>query len=270
MIKTLPPQRILIPMAGHSRRFRAAGYDVPKPFIEIDGVPMIERVCRMFDPQDEFIFVCNCEHLQANPQYREMLHNATPHTHIIEVAPHSEGPVYSALAADAVMPDDKPFIISYCDLTVQWNYQRFLLKAAMYDGALPVFRGFHPASLGDTYYCYVRADENLDMLDLREKQSFTDNRMEEFASAGIYYLDSWRTFRHYAHELINKGKRVASEYYASLIFPPMVRDGKSVCVFEIEKFISWGTPEDLEEYLFWSEYFAYVSANKKIQSVIPA
>ena len=255
-MQTLPPHKVIIPMAGHSRRFRAAGYTVPKPFILIDGKTMIERVCRMFGRHDEFIFVCNREHLQANPAYRDVLANIAPHTHIVAIEPHELGPVYSALAAAPHMHDDEPVIISYCDFTMQWNYTRFLLQAAMVEGAIPVFRGFHPASLGDTYYCYVRANDNKEMIELREKQPFTNNRLMEFASTGVYYLDSWRTFKQYAREIISQGQKDAAEYYASLIYPPMVRDGRFVSVFEVEKFICWGTPQDLEEYLFWSQYFA--------------
>ena len=217
---------------------------------------MITRVCRMFSPQDEFIFICNREHLQKEPRYRALLREAAPRTHIVEIEPHELGPVYSALAADEHMRDDEPVIISYCDFTMSWNYERFLLKAAMYEGAIPVFRGFHPASLGDTHYCYIRVTDDLEMLELREKQSFTNNRVEEFASTGVYYVDCWRTFKQYAHETLAGDDTVGGEFYASLIYPPMTRDGKKVCVFEVEKFICWGTPKDLEEYMFWSEYFA--------------
>ena len=247
-------------MAGHSKRFQAAGYTVPKPFIMIDGKTMIEHVCQLFSPRDEFIFVCNREHLQAEPYYRDVLTRIAPCTHIVEVEPHDLGPVYSTLAADAYMRDDEPVIISYCDYTVLWNYRRFLHKAAMYEGAIPVFRGFHPASLGDTYYCYIRTNSDLEMLELREKQSFTANRSAEFASTGVYYLDQWRTFKKYGQELIERGEKVTDEYFVSLIYPAMVRDGQSVCVYEVEKFICWGTPKDLEEYLFWSEYFAGIRA----------
>jgi NDP-sugar pyrophosphorylase family protein len=260
-MRNLPPHKIVIPMAGHSRRFRAAGYGgkVPKPFLLIDGKPMIERVCRMFSPQDEFVFVCNQEHLAEEPARRDVLRRIAPRTHIVEIAPHELGPVYTALAADGCMRADEPVIISYCDFTMSWNYQHFLLKAALYDGAIPVFRGFHPASYGDTYYGYVRTNDALEMIELREKQSFTPNRVEEFASTGVYYVDRWQTFRHYAHEIIAQEQKVGSEYYASLVYPPMVRDGKSVCVYEVEKFICWGTPEDVVEYTFWSEYFARVA-----------
>ena len=249
--------RVIIPMAGHSRRFREAGYQTPKPFITIDGEPMIKRVCQMFSPADEFIFVCNEKHLSAD-SYRRILESLVLKYRIVPIAPHEYGPTYSALQAESCISDREkaePVIVSYCDFAVQWDYRRFLMKAELYDGAIAVFRGFHPASFGDTYYAYLKADENMQMLALREKQSFTDNRAQEFASTGAYYFDSWNTFAHYAGRLLKDRESVGGEYYCSLLFNPMVRDGKRVCLFEVEKFICWGTPQDLQEYCFWSDYF---------------
>ena len=40
---------IVIPMAGAGSRFKVAGYNIPKPFIEFDGKMMIEHVLSSFE-----------------------------------------------------------------------------------------------------------------------------------------------------------------------------------------------------------------------------
>ena len=40
--------------------------------------------------------------------------------------------------------------------------------------------------LGSDNYAFCSTDENGVILEIREKQPFTDNKMEEFASAGNY------------------------------------------------------------------------------------
>lgn len=42
---------IVIPMAGLGRRFSKAGYDLPKPLIDVCGKPMIEVVVNNLKPQ---------------------------------------------------------------------------------------------------------------------------------------------------------------------------------------------------------------------------
>jgi len=247
---------IIIPMAGHSRRFKKAGYKDLKQFIKIDGKYMIDHVCDMFSPQDHFIFVCNKEHLDDNPKYREILKGLRQAYSICEIEPHEDGPVYSALQAKAHIKNfNEPIILSYCDFTVQWDYNQFLRKSAQYDASMAVFKGFHPASFGDTYYAYVRENEDMEMLELREKNSFTDKRWNEYASTGIYYVESWDIFEKYSRELLDKKDKVAAEYYCSLIYNYFVRDHLKVGLYEVDKFICWGTPEDLKEYDFWSDYF---------------
>ena len=247
--------QIIIPMAGHSRRFQAAGYSVPKPFILIDGKPMISHVCQMFSSSDHFIFVCQKGHLQ-NQEHRSILENIVRSYSIVTIEPHELGPTYSALMAESgIRNDAEPVIITYCDFTQRWNYKQFCAKASQYEGAMAVFRGFHPASFGNTFYAYVRANEEMEMLELREKQSFTENRSQEFASTGVYYMDTWNRFKQYSTELLERKDKVAAEYYSSLIYNYLVRDNLKVGLFEVRNFICWGTPEDLAEYFFWSDYF---------------
>ena len=52
--------------------------------------------------------------------------------------------------------------------------------------------------------------------------------------------------------MINANDHVNGEYYASLPYNYMVRDRLKVwCPVNVSYFCQWGTPEDMEEYLFW-------------------
>jgi NDP-sugar pyrophosphorylase family protein len=247
---------IVITLAGHSRRFLQAGYEIPKFLIDIDGVPMIQHVVSMFDALDNFYFVVNREQIEAFPFIPAVLTSLAKKTKITIIEPHELGPVWSALQVTDIPANDE-MIVSYCDFYVTWDYKQFKRQIYGYDGAVPAFRGFHPASFGNTYYAYMRVNDQQEMLELREKNSFTDKRHEEFASAGIYYFSSWTLFKHYAERLMEKGYADSNlkEGYASLLFNPLVNDGYKVKVTEVDQFICWGTPEDLAQYQFWSRYF---------------
>jgi NDP-sugar pyrophosphorylase family protein len=247
--------KIVIPMAGHSRRFKEAGYKIPKPFMLIDGRPMIHHLCDVFEQEDEFYFVCDKEHLVV-PEYRRILNSVAHPHHLIGVEPSPEGPVGTALTIEKEIPQDEEVMISYCDFRVVWNAKQFKNQAVNYDGAIPCFRGQQPASYGTTYYAYVRTNPQKELLELREKQSFTPHRENEYASVGIYYFNAWDLFVHYAKRVLKEGKGQWPEFYVSLLYNPMVEDGKKILITEVEKFICWGTPADVEQYLFWSTYFA--------------
>lgn len=241
--------KILIPLAGHSRRFQAAGFAEPKAFLRVGDRSMIEQVVGMFSSQDEFYFIVNEDQARDFPQLVASLATLALHSHTIVIPSHEKGPVFSCLQVQGISPDE-PVIVNYCDFKMDWDYAQFLKDCEGTDGCLAVFRGFHPASLGSTFFAYLQCEGNR-MLRLREKQSFTDDRMQELASTGTYYFGQWSGFQKYARSLVAQ----SGEAYASLLYNPMVDDGLKVRVSEVAKFICLGTPEDVAQYNLWWNCF---------------
>ncbi len=63
--KIIIPKRnvnIVIPMAGNGSRFAMAGYDLPKPLIDIVGKPMIQRVIDNMNIKGRYIFIVQKAH----------------------------------------------------------------------------------------------------------------------------------------------------------------------------------------------------------------
>jgi bifunctional N-acetylglucosamine-1-phosphate-uridyltransferase/glucosamine-1-phosphate-acetyltransferase GlmU-like protein len=249
--------QIIVPMAGSGARFRRAGYQTLKPLIEVDGLPMIEHVVRMFPGEHDFLFICAEDHLQQTP-LRAILKRLAPGATIVAIEPHKAGPVYSALAAGNFIKDDQPVILNYCDVAVLWDYAHFRrhMVALDCDGCLIAFKGFHPHSLGSTLYAYIR-EQNHRLLEIREKQAFTDQRMNEYASTGTYYFRSGALLKHYFRQAMQRKLQTNGEYYASLPYNLLVEDSLEVCVYAVDHFLHWGIPADLEEYQFWSDYFTH-------------
>jgi len=252
-------------MSGFGERFRAAGYTVPKPMIDVDGKPIIEYVVNMFSPDDDFIFICNREHLE-NPEYKmqETLERISPNGRIVAIAPHKLGPVHAVLQAEGYIDKQLPTIINYCDFTCYWNYndfKNFVLEEKL-DGAIPCYTGFHPHMLGNTNYAYPKLEKGL-VVNIQEKKPWTDNPILEYASSGTYYFNSGATALHYCKKTIEKNYNLNGEFYASLVYKPMCEEGKKIKVYELEHFMQWGTPQDLAEYLYYSKIFRLLIKHKK-------
>ena len=59
---------IVIPMAGQGSRFVKAGYKKPKPFIDVNGLPMIELVIKNLSiPNARYILIARNDHIMAEP-----------------------------------------------------------------------------------------------------------------------------------------------------------------------------------------------------------
>jgi NDP-sugar pyrophosphorylase family protein len=262
--------QIVIPMSGFGERFRRAGYAVPKPLIEVDGKPIIAHVIDLFPGETEFTFICNEEHL-ANPNYRmaQILGELCPTGRIVGIAPHKLGPINAVRQVEHLLDPAQPVVVNYCDFTCYWDWNCFksFVVDASCAGAIPAYKDFHPHTLGTTNYAYIKemdrsgnqskdADKRVAWVaDIQEKQPWTDNRMEEFASSGTYYFASAQIMSDAFKQVMDQNLNVGGEFYVSLAYKPILAEGKKVAVYPLQHFMQWGTPDDLNEYNSWSDTF---------------
>lgn len=249
-------------MSGIGKRFIDAGYKDPKPLIKIEGQPIIKHVCDMFPNEDKFTFICNSKHI-AETNIKEILLSIKPDAKIIEIPNHKKGPVYAVSLIENLIDDEEEVIVNYCDFGTYWDYEEFLehTRSRKADGAIPAYKRFHPHMLGSTNYAFMR-DEAQWMLEIKEKEPFTDNRMEEYASNGTYYFRHGKYVKKYFNLLMERNIDLKGEYYVSLIYNLLIDDGLKVSIFDIQHMLQWGTPQDVEEYLDWSNYFKQVMKPK--------
>ena len=250
--------KIVIPMSGEGRRFKKAGYTTLKPLIAVEGRPVIGHVVDLFPGERDVVFICNREHLEGPGAALEgALLTACPTARIVAIAPHRRGPVHAVLEAASVLEDDEPTIVNYCDFSAYWSYVRFRswLREADPDGCVTCYTGFHPHLLREGVYAGMRVAPDGRLLEIREKHRFTADPTEGHHSAGTYYFKTGRLVRRYFQRLVERGPSVGGEFYVSSVYEHLLADGLDVRAYVLEYFLQWGTPESLEDYLAWSEYF---------------
>jgi dTDP-glucose pyrophosphorylase len=254
---------IIIPMSGVGKRFIDAGYKDPKPLIVVDGKPIIEHVCDLFPNEDKFTFICNSKHL-VETNMKEVLQSIKPNANIVEIPNHKKGPVYAVSLVEDLIEDEEEVIVNYCDFGTYWDYDDFLkhTRNRDADGAIPSYKGFHPHMLGSTNYAFMR-DKKQWMLEIKEKEPFTTNRMQEYASNGTYYFKKGAYVKKYFKKLMDKDINLNGEFYVSLIYNLLVQDGLKVSIYDIQHMLQWGTPQDVEEYNTWAKYFRDIIEEKE-------
>lgn len=258
-------------MSGEGRRFQEAGYEILKPLIKVDGKPIIQYIVELFDPADEIIFVVSKEHL-ADSRYEleKILKRIRPDAKIIAIEPKKLGPNYGILGA-ADFLDDEPILVSYCDFNILWDYVDFQKKITEKKPASAAicYKGFHPHLLQPNLYAGVRVDNDLNALEVQEKTSFTEDKMDTWQQAGLFYFASGKLLKDYCERAFREGWLLKGESYTSLLFTPMIEDGLASLVYPVEFFCQWGTPADLEEYEAWSRLLAAEAGRTKSETDIP-
>lgn len=244
-------------MTGYGSRFVAAGYADLKPFIKIEGKPILKWIVdRIYPGEKNILFICRKEHLDNNPDMEGLLKEIAPTSRIYAVDNWlKKGPVYDVLRASEAIDDCEPAFINYCDFYMRWDWRTFKqrLEERDPDGCVPCYTGFHPHLLVQkNFYASCLTDDHDNLIEIREKYSYETDKTKAKHSPGNYYFKNGKTLKKYCQLLVNSKQELNGEYYASMPYNFMVQDGLKVWVpTDIEYFCQWGTPEDMQECLYW-------------------
>ena len=249
--------QLIIPMSGIGKRFLDYGYSIPKPLIKVRGKEMVNHVVNMFDEIDRVLFICNENHLNNESlRLESILKKLHPNTKILSIKEHKRGPIHAVLEAERDIDLEMPTIINYCDFNSIFDFSKFkeVVKKENSDGIVFTYTGFHPHMLKNTNYAYIKKEDQR-LIDIQEKKPYTETPMKEEVSSGTYFFKSGKIMFKYLKKTIDLNLNVKGEYYVSMTYKPMIEDGLKVTSFLIDYFMQWGTPQDLEEFNWYSDIF---------------
>lgn len=238
------PLTVLIPMAGAGSRFVAAGYDKPKPFIDVAGKTMIERVLdNLALPDARFVLMARREHLEAEAETVARLTRDYPVT-FLTVDGLTEGAACTVLQAGEAIPDDAPLMIANCDQLVDFDVAAFVADCLDRDlaGSILCFRD----AARDPKWSFARPGPDGLVAEVREKVPVSD-----LATVGIYLFRRGRDFVAWAVDMIARNDRTNNEFYVCPIYNYGIARRAPIGVYEIpaDAMQGLGTPEDLQAHL---------------------
>lgn len=247
----------LIPMAGEGQRYQDAGYTVPKPLIEIDGVPMFVRAARALPAADRYIFVCRQNHVQ-NSGIAQLVEKYFPGGLVIFAEALTAGQAMTCMLAREKIPEDAFLTIgaSDCDVVYDEKDCEALFTDSQVDGWIWTFRK-NPAVLQNPkMYGWVETDDFGKALHVSCKVPISDNPLEDHAVIGAFTFRRADFFFDAVTAMCAANDRVNNEYYVDVAVNYAIRSSLNIRTFEVDRYICWGTPLDFEIYQYWQEYFA--------------
>lgn len=248
-------------MAGRGSRFIDAGYKIPKPFIDVNGKPMIQHVVENLMPYEphRFIFIARKEHESYIKQHMSFARD------VIYIDKVTEGAACTVLLAKNIIESGYGLVIANSDQLVEWNngakisamfhknhsgyvfwkenncLQDMINAARMnnLDASIAAFYSSHPK------WSYARLNSDMTVAEVAEKKVISN-----FATVGVYYYKSGQMFVENAHSMINKNIRTNGEFYVCPVFNEMIKNNRvKIGLYMVNKMMGLGTPEDLETYV---------------------
>jgi dTDP-glucose pyrophosphorylase len=235
---------VLIPLGSNSMFFEGNDYPFPKPLVEIQGVPMIQRVIEnlktLHDPK-RFIFVlrdedCTRHHLDSTVRLL-----AGDDCVILRLHHPTQGAACSALLAIEHIGNTDPLLIVNADqiFSTDLNAQLARFREAGSDAGCLTFQSVHPR------WSYVRLDGEHDVIETAEKHPISHH-----AIAGFYYFARGWDFVLAAQASIRKGASVDDTYYVAPVLNELILQDRRVQAFAVpnEAYHTFYSPKKIEEY----------------------
>ncbi len=264
---------ILIPMAGAGSRFVERGYELHKPVIPVtsrldgDTVPMVVAAVSdlPFDPadaQNKLSFIIRDFH--ARDGVPDAIRACYPAASFIEIDRLTEGQASTCLLARDRIANDAPLIITACDNGMDFSHAAFAAAAQDADALIFTFRHNEAVLDNPKAYGWIRTDGDR-VTGTSIKVPISDSPMEDHAVVGTFWFRRGQDFVDAADAMIAANDRINNEFYVDQVFHYMVQAGLVVKVFEIGRYLCWGTPDDYEAYEKTIAYWrAFISEEERI------
>ncbi|AIL47099.1 glycosyltransferase family 2 protein [Elizabethkingia anophelis] len=234
--------KILIPLAGSSELFEKAGYNYPKPLIEIKGKPMIQWVVESVNnipTPFQFIFI-----IKESDVHKYHLDNTlkllAPDSQIVKLKNETNGGLCSVLMAADLISENDSILILNSDQIINTNLEEVnhFWKSMDSDAGVITIQSVHPR------WSYILKDGN-EVIQTAEK-----NPISRDAIAGYYYFRSAELFFDYAYRTILNDTSVNGLFYISSVINEFILNNKKVNYYQIENnnYYSFYSPKLVQEF----------------------
>ena len=252
-------------MAGLGQRFADEGYTQTKPLIPVKGLPMVLAAVADLPAAEHHVFVMRAD----MPCLEEIKSSVLAHypAAIIEVLPEAtQGQAITCLyGLEALKKARSDFegavTFGACDNGALYDQQKFdkWLNNGKTDVLVWGARGHANAARCPEMFGWIDV-ENDELRGVSVKQPLNDPAQDPIITGTL----SFRTLSHFelcVARLLKRDGRVNGEFYLDSCVNDALALEMSCTLFDVEHYISWGTPNDLKTFEYWQTCFAKWSSH---------
>lgn len=255
--------KILIPMAGEGKRFTEAGYTIGKPAIPTYDLntgmkrPMVVCATLALPGLEEeganVIYIDRDFH--KNNGTEAIILESFPKAKFITVNYLTQGQACTCLLAAEEIDNAEELLIAGCDNGMEFDKKEFERARENADVLVFTYRHNEAVKANPNAYGWMIVDDEYNVIGTSIKKAISDNPMEDHAVVATFWFKRGNIFVEAAKKMIAENDRVNNEFYVDQVVKHALDMGYKVKVFEIERYIGWGTPADYELYQNTFEYW---------------
>ncbi|MBS3126638.1 NTP transferase domain-containing protein [Candidatus Woesearchaeota archaeon] len=247
----------VVPLAGLSSRFSKEGYTIPKPLIPVSGMPMIIKAIRSMPPSNKWIFIVRQEHIKQH-KIDTVIKEEIPHAIIIAINETTPGQANTCLLAQAYLEPKEPLFIAACDTACTYDSEKYqtLLEDQNIDCIVWTFSQMEKMRISPQSYGWAKlAEDNQTIANMSVKVPISSDPFNDHAVVATFYFKKAQDFIDATNLMIKENHTINNEFYVDAVPIFMNKMNKKSVIFDVDQFICWGTPAELQEYEYWETFF---------------
>jgi CTP:phosphocholine cytidylyltransferase-like protein len=244
-------------MAGAGSRFSKEGYNIPKPLLDIEGLPMIIKAVECLPKTSKKIFIGQDYHYKKyniDTKIKDFYKEAQ--TFGINYITEGQACTCDLAFQNYDIDLEKPLLISACDNGVYYDMKEYeiLVEDPEVDIIIWSFSNNPTSKLFPHMYAWLDVDKNNFIKRVSIKKPFDDIE-NKYAIIGTMYYKKAKYFKEGLNKIYETNYRTNNEFYVDNMIEPLVEMGYKIKIFNVQNYLCWGTPNDYKTYNYWLDYF---------------
>ena len=254
-----PLGSLLIPMAGAGQRFSQAGYDLAKPLIPVSGQPMVAQAASDLPSPETLAFVLRAD-MAGYAEISETLKALYPNAILSAIDHLTEGQACTVQLGVVALQNTAdsvpvPLTIGTCDNGVIFDEQEFraLVNDPTIDIIVWAIRGYPNALRFPNMYGWLDVVGDR-IRGVSVKTPLSDPTRDPIV-LGTFTFKQPEILLKIIDRLIQRNGRINGEFYLDSTLIDAIELGLNCQLFEVDSYLSWGTPNDLRTFEYWQSCF---------------
>jgi RpiB/LacA/LacB family sugar-phosphate isomerase len=226
---------LVIPLAGHGRRFKSEGYVLPKQMLYIDEFTTLEHSLKSVNLNEyKTYFILRKD---QKPLANFISEVCSPFDfQIVFIDRETRGSVETVLELEHLVNPESKMSIFTMDVTFNPTYNSNVFGDSA-DGGLLTFKS------NSQNYSYAKSSIDGFVAETAEKIVISEN-----ALVGIYYFRKASFFFRFARQMIHDENVSAGEFYIAPLYNYLIASGLKIKGIPVDEFYVFGTPREFEFY----------------------
>jgi hypothetical protein len=247
-------------MAGLGQRFAKEGYSVTKPLIPVSGRPMAIQAVRDLPPSKYQSFVLR-QDMAGHQEIAGTIKESYPLAVIENISNVTEGQACTALIGlDALEREFGeilgPVTFGACDNGALYRAEEFARLVVDPDVDVIVWgvRGHPNAVRQPQMFGWIDTESDGLIKQVSVKTPLASPTSDPIVIGTFTFKDA-SNFRKSVERLIFRDGRINGEFYIDSCINDAIEMGLNCYLFEVDSYLSWGTPNELRTFEYWQSCF---------------